>query len=91
MGKIAEMNAANCKKEQVIAYNFLFRDAHINEVPLEKIIPNIERFYGEKLRTKKLDVALIQRYVSGSYESYMQRPFMAGRYDEIAQKIILDN
>ena len=81
------MKDADCTKEQMITYNFLFRDAHINGMPKEKIVQSVERFYGDQLRKKKIDVKIVEQLIELNYESYMEKPFIAGSYHTVAENI----
>jgi hypothetical protein len=77
----------NCKKEQKIAYNFLFRDCHINEMPLDRMIKQIDKYYTEQL--KAFNIELIKQCITKNYESYKAKPFIAWSYSEIAEKLPL--
>jgi hypothetical protein len=81
------MAKLRCKREQKIAYNFLFTDAHINKMSLEKILYCIDKFHTEKL--KKFNIDLIKQCIIKNYENYIKKPFIASSYEEIAEKLPL--
>lgn len=86
MRKLPNFNSHNCYCEQKIAYNFLFT-AHINTTKLETIISMIDNHYKDTL--KKYDVGAIKNCITKNYNDYMQKPFIACNYSEIAEKLPL--
>ena len=80
-----------CKREQKVAYNFLFSDCHINGMNLESILKDVD--YHQENRVDfikhKFKTDLIKQCIIKNYEQYKQKPFIAGSYSEIADKLPL--
>ena len=91
MRKLPGFKKHGCYCEQKIAYNYLFYQAHINETPQEKVIQNIEENFnaGGKLNHERYNMAAVQQIVSKHYDSYTAKPFIAGAYEDIAEKLTL--
>jgi hypothetical protein len=76
-----------CYKEQVVAYNFLFRDAHINGMTKDFILNEIDKYYTEEL--KKFDISAIKECINKNYDNYILHPFITGSYEELGEKLPL--
>jgi len=87
MKKLPGFKDHNCYCEQKIAYNFLWRDAHINNRSIEQIIYAIDRFYTEQF--KRYDIQVIKKCITDNYDKYIKKPFIASSYQEIAEQLPL--
>jgi len=77
----------NCIAEKKVAYDYLFRKAHINGMSLERILQSIDKYDIEKL--KKYDVDIIKNCIAKNYESYIKKPFIAESFNEIADNLVI--
>jgi len=87
MRKLPGFKDHKCYAEQKIAYNYLFSQAHINEWSIDRILYNIDNFNTDKL--KRYDITAIKKCITDNYINYMKKPFIAGSYQEIAEKLPL--
>ena len=80
------MKLEGMKKEQIIAYNYLFTDAHINELTLEQTLRHLERNKNNHA-SKHQDTNRIKEHIERNFQSYKENPFIASSYAEIRDRI----
>jgi hypothetical protein len=80
-----------CKIEQKIAYNILFADGHINEISLNHTLKRVDMFHADEVvkKYKNFDVELLKQCIAKNFDTYVKNPFIAGSYEEIAEKLPL--
>lgn len=81
-------NLNGCKREQVIAYNYLFSYGHINEWDVDHIIECVNN--NEKLKQKRLNVELIKQCIRKNYDQYIKNPFIAADYETIRDNLPIE-
>jgi hypothetical protein len=76
-------------KAKMVAYSYLFTDAHINGLNLEKTLDHLH--YNASVKPaeyKRLGgVDKIAEHIKTNFASYKADPFIASSYEEVYQRI----